>query len=313
LPPEDAKLKHRLAPALLALILGAAPAPATPETGPQVFEWRMEGGTFGGFSGLLVEDHGKSLLAVSDHGTLYTGTITRENGAIRAITATGQYPLSGPGEPPFTDFQRDAEDLARLRDGSLLVSFESYTRVKRYAAPGAKPRSTHQWNAFRRLFGNQSFEAIAPLPDGRIAAWVEGKGRGTRTSAFLYDGKSWAGPFAFPISDGFAITGADLGPDGRLYLVERRFNLLAGFSFRIRRLTLTENAMLSDVLYTSPAGKLGNAEGIAAWRDDTGQLVLTLITDNGFSPLSPTRLIEFRLPEAAPGPRHEYPVPFPPR
>ena len=51
----------------------------------------------------------------------------------------------------------------------------------------------------------------------------------------------------------------------------------------------------NTVLYTTPPATLGNVEGVSTWRDTDGRIVVDLITDDGFLPLTVTRLIELRL------------------
>ncbi len=76
----------------------------------------------------------------------------------------------------------------------------------------------------------------------------------------------------------FLIVGADIGPDGRLYMLERDFAGI-GFRSRIRRFDLdggNEETMLETGLRTHD-----NLEGISVWQDAQG-LRLTLISDDNF-------------------------------
>ncbi|MEO0369838.1 MAG: esterase-like activity of phytase family protein, partial [Pseudomonadota bacterium] len=86
------------------------------------------------------------------------------------------------------------------------------------------------------------------------------------------------------------------GPDGCLYVVARRYAVASGFTFRVRRLSGGPAAWRDDLLYVSPPAHLGNAEGLGVWQEAGGDLGVTLITDDGFWPLTSTRLIEMRLP-----------------
>lgn len=281
---------------LTALCLATGAQAQAPE--PQIYHWADPAPELGGLSGLVVEDGGTHLVAVTDRGTLVEADITRTNGQITAITSRGFFALNGPGKPPLTEFQRDAEALSPALQGGYYIGFESLTRLRHYPAPGGAPKVLHRWDYFKDLFGNQGFEAVATLAGGQVLVIVEGKGRGHSTPAYLYADGQWSGPVAFPISGGFAVTGADLGPDGALYLVERKFSVLSGFATRIRRLFRQDDQLFEEVLFT---GKLGNAEGISAWQEGE-RVVMTLVTDNGFRASSPTQVIELHAAAAGIGP-----------
>ncbi|SMX46504.1 esterase-like activity of phytase family protein [Actibacterium lipolyticum] len=300
----------------LALLSGLAwhPPAAYAESGyavdkPRFFEWHVDHDEFGGFSGILVEDGGRALSALSDHGTLFTGVIERSGREITGISEATAHALNDPGKP-FTPFQRDAEGLARAPKGELIVVFESYTRVKKYTQLGRRARSLHHWEAFKELFGNESFESGSYLPDGRLVVFVEGSGEGETTDAYTYDDIFWDGPYKFPTSDGFAISGADLGPDGRLYILDRKFSITKGFTSRIRSFALDAEEMTERTLFE---GKLGNAEGIAVWENDEGEATITLITDNGFGKREKTYLIEFDLHDGKSWQERTLANPFPAR
>jgi hypothetical protein len=96
----------------------------------------------------------------------------------------------------------------------------------------------------------------------------------------------------------FLPVGADLGPDGRLYLLERRFHGLGGFASRLRRVVLQEGGVArGETLFQTRPGQFGNLEGLAIWRDGAGALRATLISDDNFLPVLGTELVEVRLPD----------------
>jgi len=82
-------------------------------------------------------------------------------------------------------------------------------------------------------------------------------------------------------------------------LLERRFSLFGGFGCRLRRIdaaALKAGARVDGpVLYESePSHQVDNMEGLAIHRDG-GETVLSLISDNNFSALQRTLLLEFAL------------------
>ena len=113
----------------------------------------------------------------------------------------------------------------------------------------------------------------------------------------LRDGR-WDEMMRIEADGAFLPVGADLGPDGRLYLLERRFHGLGGFASRLRRLVLQEGGVAQgETLFQSRPGQFGNLEGLAIWRDGAGALRATLISDDNFLPVLGTELVEVRLPD----------------
>jgi hypothetical protein len=89
---------------------------------------------------------------------------------------------------------------------------------------------------------------------------------------------------------------ADFGPDGRFYLLERDLTLL-GFRSRLRRWDITAEGPGNEVtLFQTAAGTHDNLEGLSIWRDSTGGLRATMISDDNFLPLQRTELVEYALP-----------------
>ena len=210
---------------------------------------------------------------------------------------------------PLNHFNSDAEDLAPDGDtGKLWVAFEGLTRVAQYPAALNKARGRigkplHPWNKFEERFGNAGFEAVASLRDGQALAIAEallpGVDAGPGASAFLYADEKWTEVFSIPTPDGYAVTSADLGPDGQLWLLERRVGW-TGFITRIRRFPLiwTGNTLSLGRGETLLEGRLGwrdNFEGLSLWRDAKGGTVVSLITDDGYSFWQRTLILEFNL------------------
>ena len=271
----------------------------------QVFEWADPVADSGGYSGLIVSPDGSRLIASSDRGHfLSAGLIRDAQGQITGLDTPVLIPvLSHRDGKPTIPFHSDLEGLAPLPDGRIALAFESYTRLQILPAgeitTPMQPQITHGWDRFEPLFGNQAFEAITALPASdlgpdQILAIVEGgKSRG-QTEAYLYDGTAWTGPQPFAQTRGFVTSGADLGPDGCLYILERRYGVFTGFQFQLTRRSPGDLSDPGTVLYRSKPMQLGNGEGLSVWQKD-GRLSATVITDNGFPPLQPTRIIELPL------------------
>ena len=106
----------------------------------------------------------------------------------------------------------------------------------------------------------------------------------------------------------FALTGPRAGsdaaslPDGDLLLLERKFGWTSGLSVRLRRLRLSEigTGALVDgsVLFEADLGyEIDNMEGLSVHRGPDGETVLTLVSDDNFSIIQRTLLLQFTLVE----------------
>ena len=278
------------------------------------YVWQSDFKGFGGLSGLLMGKDGQDLIALSDHARLFKAAITRDQaGAITDLRITGQEGLMNRNGRPLTHFNSDAEDLAPDGGtGSLWVAFEGLTRVARYPAAlnkaqGRIGKPLHAWNHFEARFGNAGFEAIAPMPGDKILAIAEATvaalDTGPGAPTFLYDGHKWTTAFSIPAPDGYAVSSADLGPDGQLWLLERRVGW-AGFVTRIRRFPLiwigaSLNLGPGETLLEGRLGGRDNFEGLSLWRDAKGDTVASLITDDGYNFWQRTLILEFDLRDQA--------------
>ena len=95
----------------------------------------------------------------------------------------------------------------------------------------------------------------------------------------------------------FLPVGADFGPDGALYLLERDFTGF-GFRSRVRRFDITGPARggAGEILLQSRARQFDNLEGLSVWRDEAGRIRLTMVSDDNFLFVQRTELVEYVLP-----------------
>ncbi len=255
---------------------------------------------FGGLSGIELSADGARYVAVSDSGRWAEGRLVRDRGRLTGATLDALIAMRGPDggrEPPS---QRDAEGLAIAApdlSGERLVSFERDHRISAFAAAAAPERllwSRREWSRFPI---NNGFEALALRQDGVLLALQEAdRGKGLQAAIWLTpDGA--VRPALMPRQKGLIATGADFGPDGRLYVVDRGLSVFGGFSMRIRRLTVRGDALIGEEELLRLPGAWGadNAEGIAAWRDADGRIRVTVVTDDNYNLLQRTLLLEFAL------------------
>jgi len=134
-------------------------------------------------------------------------------------------------------------------------------------------------------------------PDGALYTMPERSGGASRPfPVYRYRDGEWTRPFSIPRRGPFLPVGADFGPDGRLYLLERHLGGISGFLSRVRSFRIDGDLLLDErpVLETS-AGQHDNLEGIAVWKDKGGHIRLTMVSDDNFFILQRTELVEYRL------------------
>ncbi|WP_386733863.1 esterase-like activity of phytase family protein [Lutimaribacter marinistellae] len=257
--------------------------------------WSDRGEWFGGFSAIEVGPDGLTMTILTDRGYLATGRITRKGENIVRADLTSVDRLRTSKGKKLVGRVADSEGLAMSGNGPFYVSYEGVHRVAAHAAPWAKARVLPRPEAFRGLATNGSFEALAidvsgrlytmpesnRLPDGRIPVW-------------RWDGRAWSMPISLEQTGGFLPVGADFGPDGRLYVLERDFAQI-GFRSRLRRIDLSSGR--EDELFRTGLGRHDNLEGVSIWRDESGRLRATMISDDNFLSLQRTELVEYLLPD----------------
>ncbi len=253
---------------------------------------------FGGFSGIEVLDQGQEIVVLSDRATLVLATLERNHGLISAATITKARALRSSTGKIIKGSVMDSEGLVLSPDDRLFVSYEGVSRVAEHQLNRNPARVLPRPDAFRHLPLNKSFEALAMDPTGRLYTMPENDpDEFGNIPIWRWDGTRWDQPFSLPRRDGFLPVGADFGPDGRLYVLERRF-LLIGFQSRLRRWDVTEDGAKNEItLIRTPLGTHDNLEGVAVWRDTAGQLRATMISDDNFNPFQRTELVEYSLPD----------------
>ena len=138
-----------------------------------------------------------------------------------------------------------------------------------------------------------------PLAGTLIAISERGLDKAGNLLAFLIGGPS-PGTFTIKRSEALDISDAALLPSGDLLILERSFGWPEGLLVRIRRIPLTAirpNALVDGtVLMEADLGdEIDNMEGLSVHRTPEGEIVLTLISDDNFSPVERTLLLQFTL------------------
>ncbi len=257
------------------------------------FIWTSADQGFGGISGLEVLDGGTRYVALSDKGQIRTGPILRENGQIAEMPIERRHRVRMLDGARVNNEFSDSEGLAIGSDELTYISFEGEARVAVYDNTNRAALRELRTPAFEELQGNASLESLAIGPDGALYAIPERSGRANRPfPVYRFFEGAWDVPFTLPRRGAFLIVGADVGPDGLLYVLERDFTGV-GFRSRVRRFDLSGGGEV--VLLQTANATHDNLEGISVWAAPDGGLVMTLISDDNFQFFQRTEVIEYRI------------------
>jgi hypothetical protein len=265
---------------------------------------------FGGFSGLSRSADGRSLVALADNAQWLTATVdVADDGRLAGLSDTVMAPLLAPnGRPLRRTRYYDTEGLT-IAGGTAYVSIERSSALIRFEFAREGVAARGQFMPVPKealdLRGNTGLEALGVAPPrsplaGALVAIAEQShpGESMPTTGFILTG-SRRGSFRVARTDDFDVTDLAFLPDGQVLLLERRFSLFRGLSVRLRRMAADaiRPGGLADgpVIFESDASmEIDNMEGLTLHRDGA-ETVVTLISDDNFSPLQRTLLLEFAL------------------
>ncbi|MDQ2090968.1 esterase-like activity of phytase family protein [Marimonas arenosa] len=260
------------------------------------YSWHLDDPVFGGLSGLEISSDGTGFTAISDRGFRIDGRLARQAGQLTGVDMQPISPLRTPANKPVSGRQTDAEGLAIGPGGVSFVAFEGLHRVWAYPTPQGRATRLPRHADFQHLQYNAALEALAIDHRGWLYTLPERSGKMTRPfPLYRYRDGQWDKELSVPRRGYFLPVGADFGPDGRLYLLERDF-LGFGFRSRVRSFAITANAIADEreILVTG-TGRHDNLEGIAVWRDAEGRIRLTMISDDNFRVFQRTEFVEYAL------------------
>jgi hypothetical protein len=193
------------------------------------------------------------------------------------------------------------------------VAFERKHRIARYPFTAEKfgpPAGTIPLPAgMKGMTANSGIEAMTMIRTGKLkgtlvifAEHLTDKNGNLR--GWLIGGPTPGGIVLRRIA-GFDITDAAALPDGGIVVLERRFRYSEGVKMRIRRIAASElkrgAPITGEVLLDADDSlNIDNMEAIAAYRAPSGETVLTIMSDDNFSPLQRTLIMQFTVPETKP-------------
>ena len=290
-----------LAAALLYSLGLAGSASPTPPTGYiSTYVWQADDPRFGGFSAIEMDGTGTSFVAISDHGAFVKGRVSRDSKLqIIGVTNGVVTLLRGEGPNPLKSDRNDSEGLAVGKDGVSYVSFEGVARVLRYRTIDGPAENLPVHPDFRKMQINSALEALAIGPDGTLYTLPERSGDMRRPfPVYRFRNGKWDKTLTISRTAAFLPVSADIGPDGRFYLLEREFEGFFGFASRLRRFDISDTALSNEkLIFESPVGAHDNLEGMSIWRDSFGILRATMVSDDNFNVFQRTEIVEYRLPD----------------
>jgi hypothetical protein len=258
--------------------------------------------SFGGLSGLWIDDKGDYAVMISDVGQRWQARLLHDDrGRLIGLEDWSVADLMRlPGEQQGSRWL-DSEALSGDGNGHLVVAYEGHHRLRRWPIddldrvpePLTLPKGLGSAS-------NSGIEALSSLPGGRLFALAERVGAwgGEGLMGWVID-DGRADDLVYVPAPGFAPTGAGR-LDDRIYVVERSFSLLGGFQNRIVALSANDVRpgvkLEGDELAAFKWDSLGeNFEAIAAKRGADGRTRLYLLADDNFSFLQETLLVQLLL------------------
>ena len=296
--PRRSRVALGLVLVVLAGFQGSA-EPRAPEGLLGTFDWNMRNPAFGGISAIEVAEDGQSFWALGDKGVLLGGTFLRDAGGQITEVIPGKIkPLrDAKSGKRLAGRKANAEGLAVTPSGQAFVSFEISTRVARLDLESAEVRVLPLAKQFENLPENKSLEALAAAAGPTLYAVPENP-TGDVLPVYRWTKRGWNDQMALPRRGRFLPVAADIGPDGRFYLLERDFRAIAGFASRLRRFDLGTSQLSNEItLFETSLALHDNLEGLSIWRDEAGHLRATMVSDDNFMFLQQTQIVEYRLPD----------------
>lgn len=259
-------------------------------------------GRFGGLSSLVALGDGH-FMALADTGTPSRIDLTPRGPVVRLL------PVLDTGVPG-AEAKRDRDTESLTRDpatGRYWVGYEVRNVILRYGPDLAPLEASAHPLAMKRWPYNGGAESMVRMRDGRFLVIGETAGTkepGGRQALLFPSDPTDRGVepvrFAYvPPPDGYDPSDATQLPDGRILVLNRRANLLQGFSAILTIVDprdFREGAVVTGEAIATLGSPLtvDNMEGVAATVEH-GRTIITLVSDDNFLPFERTLLMRFVL------------------
>lgn len=262
---------------------------------------------FGGFSGLARLNGGRDLVAVTDRGYWLTAGVRSQGAKPASLDDTEMAAIIGASGRPLTRSGLFDTESLYIADGVAYVGIERRHEIVRFDWAGqgveARARPVPVPPEIKRLPRNRGLEALGIVPSGplrgALVAVAERSGREDEPTLGAILGGPQPGLFKVARHDGYDITDLAFLPSGDMLLLERWYEPLRGVGMRIRRIAgrdIRPGALVDGprLIEADLGYEIDNMEGLSIHLED-GRTVLTLISDDNFSFLQRTVLLEFEL------------------
>ncbi|RTL76855.1 MAG: twin-arginine translocation pathway signal [Bradyrhizobiaceae bacterium] len=264
---------------------------------------------FGGLSSLHLDAAGENFVMASDKGDWFTGRLVYSGDALSGLADVRSAPMRDrDGQPLAAKGWFDTESLTF--DGSIAyVGIERVNKIVRFDFDKggilARAEEVAAPPEIAKLPYNRGLESLVYIGKGhRLAGTILAISERSldadgNIAAFLIGGPS-PGIFHIKRSNDFDVSDATLLPSGDVLLLERKFSLTKGVGIQVRCIPVSTFATGSlvdgTVLFEADLGaEIDNFEGIAAHVARSGETVITLISDDNFSVIQRTLLVQFTL------------------
>lgn len=266
---------------------------------------------FGGLSGLRLDRKGEQFVAISDKANWFTGWLVYKGKRLAGLADMKSAPMLDSGGRKITSRGWfDSESLAF--DGTTAyVGLERVNQILRFdfgkGGILSRGQAVPPPPGVSDLPFNKGLEALVFVPKGQplggtlIAISERGLDAAGNIQGFLIGGPS-PGQFTVARTNKYDISDAVLLPSGDLLLLERKFSLLEGVGIRIRRVPI--KSVVPDAVIDGPTifevdlgYEVDNMEGIDTHVTDGGETVVTMVSDDNFSMIQRTLLLQFTLVE----------------
>jgi hypothetical protein len=260
---------------------------------------------FGGLSALHIAED-LTVTVVSDAARFADLRLTLD-GALRPVGLTVQRAgrlRDGAGRPLPRGYAGDSEALARLPDGSWLVGFERWHRIRRYGDLDGPGRYIEAPLGMEKAPANGGLETLAVLADGRWLAIAEDLSlpeTSGLTAGWIGAPGRWV-PVGWRPGPGLYPVDAAPLPDGGALVLERGFSIFGGFAGRLVRVPAAALAAAragtvlegEEILRFAPPLPVDNFEGASVFRRD-GTLLVGLVSDDNENRLQRSLFLLFEL------------------
>lgn len=264
---------------------------------------------FGGLSAIRVAPDGAGFLAITDKAEWLRGRIVYRDNTPVGIADAEMAPMLGPDGRVLTARGWYDTEALTLDGNAAYVALERIHRILRfdYGKDGllARAQIVPTPPEMSKLPGNRGIECLIAMPKGTALAGalmaisergLDGDGN---VRGFLIGGPK-PGAFTVKRKDDFDIVDCASTPSSDLLLLERFFSWQKGVAMRIRRVPLASvvpGALLDgpSLIQADMGFQIDNMEGLSVHRAADGTLVLTLVSDDNFSIIQRTLLLQFTL------------------